>query len=382
MKYLFFGFCFFLILQSYSQFDSNKLRFEVKHDIRSGHYQDAISRLESNLSYLQNDTMGLFDALLNLYIFTKEWNPLIIASQMHTFKAGEDTSMLSIASFFANEPAERILLSGPVKIPFKRIISGSPLIEVVINGRLYRFIFDTGAGMSVLSSETAWECDIKTKQNTNGFATAATGKAVGFSPGIIDSLQIGGLKVYNHSCIVIDSKDLEFKILGIQILKIDGIIGWNLMQELDVTVDNDNKEIILDKAGELSDTPVNYFWMGLPLIICSDSTSDSLLFFMDTGANQSGLYTPYLNNCDTTQLYKKSMMIGSAGGFKNIKSFIFPEVRLNVGGHNLVMENIGVYPELMKGLFPCMGILGFNEFKGDVLHFNIKQGFFKVSGSE
>ena len=33
---------------------------------------------------------------------------------------------------------------------------------------------------------------------------------------------------------IFDSKNLEFRIQGISLLKIDGIIGWNLLQELDV----------------------------------------------------------------------------------------------------------------------------------------------------
>ena len=63
---------------------------------------------------------------------------------------------------------------------------------------------------------------------------AATGNIVNTIPGLIDSLSIDGLKIYNHHCMIFDSKNLEFRIQGISLLKIDGIIGWNLLQELDV----------------------------------------------------------------------------------------------------------------------------------------------------
>lgn len=362
----------------HSQESPDFLREEVMQHVRAGQYDKGLEVLQSNLATIADDTSGLFDALVNLALFKKDWQAIIDAYKPHHIIPHEDTTALTLARFYAQYPAERISPGTTVSLPFKPSVSGTPIVEVKLNGHKYHFWFDTGAGMTVLSSRTAEHCRVKTIKDSKGSAMAATGKTVGLGPGMIDSLSVGGLKAFNHACIVLDKKDLEYKVLGIRVLKIDGIIGWNLLQELDVTINDKARKIDLAMPSDADEGPRNFLWLEQPLISCTDTAGNDCLFFLDTGASTPGLYQAYVNKSDTTKAVKKKMTVGSAGGTVKMQTLVFPRVKLNVSGKVITMRNVSVLPHTADDLFVSDGVLGISDFKFHTIRFNIKSGFFRI----
>jgi len=201
---------FFLLFQNVTAQNAlANLRVGIKEQIQIGHYTNAIPLLENHFEEVCRDTSGLFDALINLYAFQKRWSDVVKAYQLHTCTPNEDTSTLSLARFAAKHKEEEISLPGMIGIPFKRSVGGSPIIDVKVNGREYHFWFDTGSEMTVLSSTTAKKCGVMAAGIGDGIATAATGKKIPMDAGIIDSLEIGGLKVNNHAAIILNQSDLN-----------------------------------------------------------------------------------------------------------------------------------------------------------------------------
>lgn len=360
-----------------SQESPDFLREEVMQHVQAGQYDKGLEILQNNIGTIADDTTGLFDALVNLALFKKDWQAIIDAYKPHHLVANEDTTALTLARFYSLSPAERISLGAATSLPFKPSVSGTPIVKVRLNGHKYRFWFDTGAGMTVLSSRTAARCRVKTK-DSKGSAMAATGKTVGLGPGMIDSMSIGGLKVLNHACIVLDKKDLEYKKLGIRLLKIDGIIGWNLLQELDVTINDKARRIELAMPGAPGDGPRNFTWLEQPLISCTDTAGNDCLFFLDTGASTPGLYQAYVNKSDTGKTVKKTVTVGSAGGTVKMETLVFPRVKLNVSDKVITMKNVTVLPHAADDLFVSDGVLGISDFKFHTIRFNIKEGFFRI----
>ena len=72
-------------------------------------------------------------------------------------------------------------------------------------------------------------------------------------------------------------------------------------------------------------------------------------------------------------------MMGSAGGMKKTKSFVFPLLKFNVGGQLVELRNVSVFPYRQDNLFLCDGVLGINEFKKRTINFNVRSGFFTVT---
>ncbi|MFC2120138.1 retroviral-like aspartic protease family protein [Bacteroidota bacterium] len=365
----------------YAQTISDDIKREVIQNVSVGQYEKATTILENNLNIICNDTTGLFDALVNLYFYEKKWDSVIKIYSLHSFSENEDTSILDLARFYSKYNDEKIVLNSTLNIPYKPNRVGTPIIEVKVNGKKYRFWVDTGCGMTVLSLKTAKECNIKQNSSISTIAKAATGYSVNTTPGLIDSLSIDNLKVYNHHCIIFASKNLEFKILGIRLLKIDGIIGWNLLQEFDVTINDKTKTLSLATSIN-NEKEENFFWWSKPLIACTDSVGQSLLFFIDTGASKAGLYEPFLDKIDTSNAIKRNTRMVSVGGLRKIRSYMFPNIKLNTGGQTLILENVSTLPSNTNGLFEIDGVLGMKELKNCIMHFNIKQGFFTISSSK
>lgn len=107
------------------------------------------------------------------------------------------------------------------------------LIKVEIEGKQYNFILDTGA-LNVVSEELAKELDIETISKSNGISS--TGKPNEIKLAKLPNVKIGGIDFNNTATAIIDFKK-QFPCL-----KIDGLIGSNLMKLAVWEVNNENKK--------------------------------------------------------------------------------------------------------------------------------------------
>ncbi len=113
------------------------------------------------------------------------------------------------------------------------------LIKVEIEGKQYNFILDTGA-LNVVSEELAKELDIETISKSNGISS--TGKPNEIKLAKLPNVKIGGIDFNNTATAIIDFKK-QFPCL-----KIDGLIGSNLMKLAVWEVNNENKKIIITNS--------------------------------------------------------------------------------------------------------------------------------------
>jgi len=362
----------------FAQVESPKRQAE--QCIRKGQYQKAIEILESVPAGVHADSVNreLNEWLENLYLLEKQWEKIISLHQQPGI-TGEDSTVLTMARLFNRFPAERITFTGPpAPLPFKPTISKTPMIDVWVQGRKYTFWVDTGAGLTVLSSKVAEKCKISMSANRDASTTAATGKKLSIGYGVIDSLRFGPVRVFNHTCLVIDHKQLEFKVAGITVLKIDGIIGWNLLQELAVTIHrHPNTILFAPSEGPATGNP-NFIWMSYPLVTCTDSTGNPLLFGFDTGASSSSLHAPILSKTDTTLAIRKDKRLASAGGNVKITSLTFPRMVIFSQGEKIVFSDIPVTPDNLTGIFAPDGVFGWKELIRYTVSFDFRKGVFRL----
>ncbi len=110
--------------------------------------------------------------------------------------------------------------------PIKRRVGGTPIIEVTFNGnQQFEMILDTGASGTVITQKMASSLGVvavgRAKANT------ASSKAVEFSIGYVDSIEVGGARV-NHIPVAIAGSDLE-----------TGLLGHDFFGEYDLTIKRD-----------------------------------------------------------------------------------------------------------------------------------------------
>jgi len=131
-----------------------------------------------------------------------------------------------------------------VEIPYRHpsdIQTSHIIIKVTIAGEVYDFLLDTGASNGI-SKELAKKLNLKSKFSVKG--SDINGKKSKFHFVKIDTINIGGINFINTGATV-DDYNLS---PTIACLKLDGIIGANLMRQAIWEIDPVNKTIRIANA--------------------------------------------------------------------------------------------------------------------------------------
>ena len=131
----------------------------------------------------------------------------------------------------------------PVVVPFTLLPSRHMLLDVKVNGKPFKLIFDTGAPMNLLTNKLAKEAGMLKKGSKSG-AFALFG---GMNQLDIDKLEVGGVSAEKLPAIVMDHPTVRaisdaFKD---DYGDIDGIVGFPFFGRYATTVDYQKKELTL-----------------------------------------------------------------------------------------------------------------------------------------
>ena len=256
-------------------------------------------------------------------------------------------------------------------------------MQVKIHDKTYRFLLDTGAGLSVISSSLAEQLAIHPIDSNRLSAFTATG-SVQTSPAVIPELKAGPVIFYNQPALIIDSAQLEFRLFEIITLyKIDGILGWPILAGMDIEIDKRNKKLTIRKPTGRTVSESNLFQInGIPTAVFHDATGNELLFNLDTGANHSLLRPDFLKVYPDMSFTSNKKHLWGVGGYqametKEIKSFTIYSYATHIEFRNiqLVPEAGGSCNDRIK----IIGTLGSNILKTAVVRidgFNRRLDFF------
>ncbi|ALM49545.1 hypothetical protein AMR72_11915 [Flavobacterium psychrophilum] len=144
--------------------------------------------------------------------------------------------LLLFAFQFANAQSD---LSSPVKIPFTVTGAGHIMIKATVNGTEGNFIFDTGAGLNLVTKKFADKVNLT---KTQSFYTGhrATGEALEVDLYDIKSLQLAGFTDNNQQTAVLD---IDFPL--------DGLISLMPFKNNAITIDYTTKNLIIENGASL-----------------------------------------------------------------------------------------------------------------------------------
>ena len=195
------------------------------------------------------------------------------------------------------------------------------IIRVKIQGQTYRFLFDTGAPNLISHSLKDL---IETKALQTIQVKDANDKRRPLNVVVIPLLDIGGVSFKNSPAIVNDTASNFL----FDCLKIDGIIGSNLVRDAIVQIDSKKKQIILtDQVRKLGLEGLNYLDMALN----SNQSSPYIWIrlkgegkareqvLLDTGAE--GFYDLSFNSFKKLNELQVFSHIDSAQGYKGVGLF-------------------------------------------------------------
>lgn len=143
-------------------------------------------------------------------------------------------AMTSVSGHSAQADEPRRATTKPV--PFKLAKPDKPLIllETMVDDKgPFRFLLDTGAGVTIISPESAKKLDIKPDNQDKPDKATGAGGNVEIQFGTVKSLKVGETQLDGLNVGIMDltgiSKAIE--------TDVDGIIGYNFLKKFRVTID-------------------------------------------------------------------------------------------------------------------------------------------------
>ena len=150
---------------------------------------------------------------------------------LKSFRASINRAMIRVSRRSAQTDEPKMATTKPM--PFKLAKRDAPLIllETKVDEKgPFRFVLDTGAGMTIISPELAKKLDIKPNNKDKG---TGAGGDVEVHFGTVKSLEIGGTQLEGLKVGVMDLTGISTAIET----DIDGIIGYNFLKKFRVTID-------------------------------------------------------------------------------------------------------------------------------------------------
>ncbi|MCZ2390145.1 MAG: aspartyl protease family protein [Acidobacteria bacterium] len=275
---------------------------------------------------------------------------------------------------------------GSSETTFKfELTNNLPVIQVYLNGREkpFRFVIDTGSGMTVLSQKAANELGMKeVARGGNGRGVGGDGKfAIVY--GFLDEIRMGEVSVHNVPVYLREIKSRH---------NVDGYLGLAVISKYFFTIDYGTSTVLLskeDKADIFSKENVQHT---LPLRLTPSGflsgevgvagIEAELNFIVDTAASVS-VISDNVAAAETIKKYlsdQRYKVVGSAGEVVDVPSFLLPRVTF---GKNFRAPLLAVALDLdvinETSGFEQAGILGGNFLKNYRVAFDFKRSRVKLT---
>ena len=251
------------------------------------------------------------------------------------------------------------------------------LINVGMNSNKILMLFDTGASMTAINETTLNKVRI-IREGKEVIGAGNLGERFSSNTKIIEELRIANIVIRDLEVIVVEDSKLDFGIdeYGNN-MKIDGLLGWDIIQNFSWQVDRINNEIKVSTS-KPTEQCKNLFWDNMP-IISTNIDGEELYFGFDTGNTESILGS----NFDATlrkTYHEKELTIG-IDGRRETEVEKLETLNLNVLGNEIELKNLTI---LNRNVFPTTkykvkGLLAADLIENRVLKLDYKNNNISIN---
>jgi len=260
---------------------------------------------------------------------------------------------------------------------------GTPTVRLLINGKQYHFWLDTGSSMTVVSSSVAADAGItplsEDTLSVRTFAGSAPVKAA-----TIKRIDLGSIVITNSPTVIIDQSLMYLRASAEGVprggLQVDGIIGWDIIRQLDLTMDYATGTMTLRRPEHrrlVGDWRRKLAWLGKPLVEVLTKEGAKLHFTLDTGAQATFLNAAVLEKSGISTRVSDNRVFGIAHTGRETDRVV-PFLSVEVGGTSMRLENVIVYGPVSSGLINTDGILGSDVARYGPIHIDATNGVFSI----
>ncbi len=236
----------------------------------------------------------------------------------------------------------------------------------------YNFIFDTGAMASMLSSQFADAHDLALLETGIAGLGLGAGESQTLKMTTMDSLDLGGLKFYDQSMIVMTLPDVIHEVDE----NIAGIIGYNILSELETTFDFKKGviEMVRVDGAPHRDGGFQFSLLHSFISFVLEIKEGKLPFLFDTGASGCVLNESFVDTTELLQRLEKTELdtvFGVAGSAEEVQLYKMDQMLINGSKYENVSWAVLDLTkfEILLGK-QIYGILGNDIFRDKVLTIN------------
>ncbi|MGE7623251.1 retropepsin-like aspartic protease [Viridibacillus sp. NPDC096237] len=252
--------------------------------------------------------------LFQLYFVKSEWKQIELLGLLDE-PSIEKSNRLIAQACSQFEQTTFTFQNNQICIPMELSSSGSPTIEIMINGHKKCFWLDTGAMMTVISNSLAKDCQINLMKDTEFQVEGSANQSSGTDLALMDSIVIKDLSIRNQPTLVLMDDLLTIQNPNTkETIIIDGIIGWDIIQHIYLEIDYSQHKVTIQKPKRKDDAENNLFFCGYPILKVKSKNQVPLFFGLDTGANKSHFGQPLLSKIEDLKIEKRVVQIGGIGG--------------------------------------------------------------------
>jgi hypothetical protein len=259
---------------------------------------------------------------------------------------------------------------------------GTPLIPVKIQGKDYNFWLDTGSSMTMLASDVARDLHVVPLTPDTLEIVTSTGRVTA-NPALIPQMVLGQVTVRNAPTMIVDEAMMQMRQpkqidLATQV-KIDGIIGFDIIRQLDLEVDYGEGELrVRNPATSRRESDRNMFWVGLPVVRISSSDGTQLHFGLDTGAQLTFVTETLLDKLQLQAARVESRRVGGLGGEVSLRAPVLPDLAVLVRGFPIIFKGAVVRAPVYQVLASLDGVLGGDVWNAGIVRIDMTNGIFAV----
>lgn len=258
---------------------------------------------------------------------------------------------------------------------------GTPIIKVNINGHERYFWLDTGATMSLISSEVAAECDVE-PLTTDTLAIAAADGRIAARPAIANIVRIGRITVRNLPVALLDPRALRLdsrQAYGRMVpVKLDGVIGSDVLRRLSVVLDMGGGTISLAQPAAHASGKRSLVWMGFPVVRLLTRDGKPVLFGVDTGADSTIVTDAWMTKTPDPEVLPTTARIDALGAVHATKLPVLRNVTVGDGEYVLRLRGVPVVKERRQTFVTLDGVLGADVLSHATLRMDITNGQFSI----
>ncbi len=285
-------------------------------------------------------------------------------------------------AFRSIPPKTYTFRSSTSRLPMTMSAVGTPLVPVRIGRKVYNFWLDTGSSLTMLSSDVARDLNISPLVPDTLEIVTSTGR-VKANPALIPQLEIGQLVVQNAPAMVVEETMMQMRELRPDernaSVKIDGIIGFDIIRQMDLEVDFSETTMRLrNPATSRPNGERNMFWVGVPVVRLTSTDGIPLHFGLDTGAQLSFVTETMLDKLQLQAARIESRRVGGLGGEISLRAPVLPDLRVLVRGFPILFRGAFVRAPVYQVLASLDGVLGGDIWNSGIVRIDMTNGVFTI----